>query len=102
MRRQRTRVVWSAQAVADLREIAAYIREYSPRSARRIRQEIKNATRRLELFPLSGRFMPELPDGPYREVIVRDYRILYESTEAHVEILTVVHGTRDLPALLSP
>jgi toxin ParE1/3/4 len=90
------RIVWSAQAVADLREIAAYIGQHSPRSAQRTRLRIRNATRRLIRFPFSGRIVPEFPADHYREVIVGDYRIIYEPTDEQVEILTVVHGKRDL------
>jgi toxin ParE1/3/4 len=94
------RIVWSAQAVADLQEIAAYIRQHRPRSAERMRQQIRNATRRLARFPLSGRTVPEFPAGPYRELIVREYRIIYEATGQQVEILTILHGKRDLPSSL--
>jgi addiction module RelE/StbE family toxin len=75
------RIVWSARAVADLRAIAAYIRQDSPGAARRITQQLRNVTRRLTRFPLSGRIVPELAKGPYRELIVRDYRIIYRLTD---------------------
>jgi addiction module RelE/StbE family toxin len=93
------RIVWSDRALADLREIAAYIREQSPGSARRVRQQIRDATRRLARFPLSGRVVPELHAGGYREVIVREDRIIYRVTADDVRIVTVVHGKRDLPSL---
>ena len=93
------RVVWSAQAVEDLRQIVAYIREQNPGAARRIGRQIRDAARRLQRFPLSGRFVPELGEGLYREVIVRDYRIIYRAGQEIVLILTVVHGRRDLPSL---
>lgn len=99
MGKRKAKIVWSAQALENLRDIAAYIRQYNPRAARRIRQQITDATRRLAQFPLSGRIVPEFPDDNYREVIVRDYRIIYEPTQGKVEILTVVHGRRDLPSL---
>ncbi|HLK58762.1 MAG TPA: type II toxin-antitoxin system RelE/ParE family toxin [Chthonomonadaceae bacterium] len=99
MERRPLKIVWSGQAMTDLREIAAYIRHHSPKAAQKIRQTIKEGTRRLQLFPLSGRIIPELPEAHYREIIVRDYRILYEPTEDRVEILAVLHGSRDLPSL---
>lgn len=43
--------------------------------------------------------MPEIGSEPVREVIVGDYRVIYEVTETQVEILAVVHGSRDLPSL---
>ena len=38
-------------------------------------------------------------DRGLREVLVRSYRIIYDPTADRVEILTVVHGSRDLPSL---
>ena len=80
----------------DLRSITAYIRQHRPEAARRVRQEIRTATRRLARFPLSGRTLPESPTGPFREIIVRDYRVLYEPGPDRVDILAVIHGSRDL------
>jgi plasmid stabilization system protein ParE len=53
----------------------------------------------LARFPLSGRVVPELHLSDYREVIVREYRIIYRLTAEDVLIVTVVHGKRDLPSL---
>jgi addiction module RelE/StbE family toxin len=97
--RRPVRVIWSSQAVQELQEILEYIRRDSPQAADRIRQEIRNGTRRLARFPLSGRLLPEFPDSGLRELIVRSYRIIYDPAADQVEILTVVHGSRDLPSL---
>jgi plasmid stabilization system protein ParE len=64
-----------------------------------VRQEIMSATRRLADFPLSGRVVPEVGTEEYREIIVRDYRIIYRATVQQVRIVTVVHGRRDLSSL---
>ena len=54
------------------------------------------ATRRLELFPRSGRAIPEAEDDQLREVIHRSYRIMYyvDDEEEEVLILTVLHSSR--------
>jgi addiction module RelE/StbE family toxin len=93
------RVVWSDRALTDLRDIVAYIRQHNPSAARRVGHRMRNATRRLARFPLSGRMVPDLPSGDYREVIADQYRIIYRVTEGEVRIVTVVHGARDLPSL---
>ena len=102
MARRQTRIVWSARAVEDLHEVVGYLRQHSPRSARRIAHQIRAATRRLARFPLSGRMVPEFETATLREIIVRDYRIIYRPIEGQVEVLTVVHGSRDLTALPPP
>jgi toxin ParE1/3/4 len=100
VRKRQTKLVWSARALNDVRRIGEYIRRDNPGAARRLAQQIKSAARRLTQFPLSGRTLPEFPDASYREVIVRNYRIIYEPVGGDIEILTVVHGMRDLPSLL--
>lgn len=95
-------VVWSAQALSEVREIVSYIRRDSPAAAQRVGRRLKESTRRLAEFPLSGRIIPELPDYDFREVIVGAYRIIYEVQEDRVEIFTVIHGSRDLPTLFLP
>jgi len=91
----KARVVWTEKARQDLREIIRYLRRYSSEAAERISQQIVEATRRLEDFPLSGRVVPELAETGFREVIVGDYRVIYEAMEDDtVEILSIVHDRR--------
>jgi toxin ParE1/3/4 len=99
VRRPGIQVIWSPQAVQELRAAIEYIRHDSPQAADRVRREIRNGTQRLARFPLSGRLLPEFPESGLREVIVRSYRIVYDLSADRVEILTVVHGSRDLPSL---
>ena len=63
---------------------------------------LPSCARRLARFPLSGRVVPEFPTGSFREVLVGNYRIIYEPAERQVEILTIMHGARDLTALPPP
>jgi len=95
------RVLWSPQALADVRDIVDYIRKDNVEAAARVGNRIKVSTRRLADFPLSGRVVPELPDYGFREVIVGAYRIIYEVVDDQVQILTVVHGSRDLPSIFT-
>jgi len=93
------RVVWSWHAREDLRRIVDYVRADQPAAARRLGQQITHATRRLDQFPLSGRVVPELPGLEFREIIVGNYRVIYEVAEEQVEVLAVIHGMRDLPSV---
>ena len=62
---------------------------------------IKTKVTRLELFPESGRVVPEFPSGGLREVLVDDYRSIYRvvTPRTRVEILAVRHGSRRLESL---
>ena len=92
------RIVWTDKARRDLRQIVRYLCRYSPQVAEEIGKQVTAATRRLGEFPLSGRAVPELPDAGLREVIVGNYRVIYEPTENDtVEILSVLHSRRLVP-----
>ena len=89
-------VRWSSQARKDLESISDYYREVSAFYAERFEEQVFEATRRLEVFPRSGRVIPEAEDEQLREVIYREYRIMYhvDKTEEEVLILTVLHSSR--------
>ncbi|MBX2819921.1 MAG: type II toxin-antitoxin system RelE/ParE family toxin [Rhodothermaceae bacterium] len=52
-------------------------------------------TRKLEAFPRSGRMIPESEDDQLRELIYREYRIMYHVGDKNEEvlILTVIHSS---------
>jgi toxin ParE1/3/4 len=60
-------------------------------------EQIIQSVDRLELHPRSGRAVPELGQPSIREVIVRNYRIVYQLAGGEVFILTIFHGARSFP-----
>jgi len=65
-----------------------------PMAAERFRRKCEDALRRLEEFPESGRMIPEFPELPHREVIVRPYRFFYRTSGDSVWIVAVWHGAQ--------
>ncbi|MCK4516977.1 MAG: type II toxin-antitoxin system RelE/ParE family toxin [Spirochaetaceae bacterium] len=92
------RVVWSDQAITDLREIRDYIGRDSSDAAFRTVRRIFSHDSQLRRFPESGRIVPEYETAEVREVIEGNYRILYTIECQEVWILAIVHGSRQLPA----
>lgn len=91
------KVEWSELARDDLRALQAYIARDSPLVARQFIQRIIAAVDRLRDFPEIGRQVPEAKSPDVREVIFRDYRIIYELYRPdRVVIHSVIHGRRDL------
>lgn len=80
------RVRRSVEARADLRVARSYVAQYSVVRADELIQTLRNVTARLGLFPLSGRQVPERNVEWLREVIHRDYRIMYDYREARGEV----------------
>jgi toxin ParE1/3/4 len=71
-----------------------YIRIDNPTAARRFRQKAEKVLRRLEDLPLSGRSIPEFPDLPHREVIVKPYRFFYRAIGKTVWVVAVWHSAQ--------
>lgn len=90
------KVIWSEQALLDVEHIRDYIAQDSPAYALPFIERLLQATRRLPQFPLSGRLMPEANRPDIREVIYQGYRIVYRTGTQTIEIVMVVHGSRDL------
>ena len=57
-----------------------YIHRENSQSAIALRRKVEERLRRLERFPGSGRRIPEFPDLPYREIIVKPFRFSIGST----------------------
>ena len=57
-------------------------------------------TRMLEQFPRMGRMVPEIGDEAMREVIYRNYRIVYvvDREDEEVEVLTIFHSSQQFGA----
>ena len=95
-------IAWAGPALEDLRQIYLFIARDSRQYAGIMVRRIRTAVSRLGDFPQRGRVVPEFPDGPYREVLVGQYRVVYHHLEDRdmVLVLAVVHGSRLLPPLI--
>ncbi len=88
------RIVWTDDAINDVRSIFEFIADDAPFRAAIFIDELIEYTDRLENFPLLGRIIPERSDPLYRELLFRDYRIMYRVQDSLVEIIYVYHGAR--------
>lgn len=91
-------IAWAESASDDLAEIASYIGKDSEFYAAAVVRELIEAARSLDLFAQRGRVVPEYRDPSIRELLVRDYRLVYEVSEVAVNVLRIVHGAKPLPA----
>jgi len=71
-----------------------YIHRENPSAAVTFRQKTEKKLSRLKEFPDSGRLLPEFPDLPFREVIVKPYRFFYRVKDKTVWIIAVWHGAQ--------
>ena len=88
------KVSWTDQAIEDVEAICKFIARDAPPYAKIFAQRVFTIVGRLASFPHSGRMVPELRREDIREIIYRDYRLIYRLSEDEVEILTVHHGAK--------
>ncbi len=87
-------VLWTEPALDDLTAIRNYIARDSETYATDFADSILAAVERLNEFPRMGRVVPEADSAHIRELILRDYRIIYRLGQNVVHFLAVIHGYR--------
>jgi len=93
------KIHWSGIAEADLDDIYDYIARDVPYYAELFVDTLIEVTDRLEDHPRMGRTVPEADyRDDVRELIVQGYRIIYRLQTEQLQILTVIHGSRNLAA----
>ncbi len=91
------KVNWTFKALEDIDEIAEHIAEYSSRYASQLIEDFFKKGDLLSNFPRMGRVVPEMRNRDIRELIHKNYRIIYYIIDAsHIDILTVHHSSRPL------
>jgi addiction module RelE/StbE family toxin len=83
---------WARRARRDLHEIADFIAREKPKAAARWVNRIIDAVERVAVFPNSGRAVPEIGRDDIREIILEDYRIVYQIYDDRIIVLTVFEG----------
>lgn len=91
------RLRWTKKAQKDLKEIGRYIATDNPQAARQWIAHIKERAKKLIETPRAGRVVPEIEREDIREVIERNYRIVYKVGEKTVDILAVFEAHRLFP-----
>lgn len=86
----------------DITNIYNYIARNSLKYANETVNNIYSRIAELENFPYLGRYVPELSDKQYRELLYKNYRIVYSVSEKtnSVNIHFVIHSKQDFNELL--
>ena len=92
-------VVFSPSAKRDLENIGDYIARDNPRRALSFVSEIQNRCQKIATMPEAAPLREDLlPD--VRMVTYGNYLILYRTDHQEVRIERILHGARDINALL--
>ncbi len=84
-------IIWSPLAVDRLAEVAGYIAQDNPTAAEKWVSDIFKRVENLQRFPEIGRKVPELSRHDIREILLKNYRIIYRIENKQLSILTIRH-----------
>jgi len=87
-------IKWTNNALEELDDIANYISKDSPKYAQILIKQVYEMISHLEEFPKFGRKVPEYNDPNLREILFKNYRIIYLIKQNHLEIISIIHGSR--------
>ena len=87
-------IEWSLKAENDLNEVIDYIAQDSLEYALLFYEQVREKVENLIQFPKMGRIVPELDEPTIRELILRNYRIIYRISEKKIQIVRLFHGSR--------
>jgi toxin ParE1/3/4 len=94
------KIIWTPEALADLRGIHEYISRDSETIAANFIDQLLDDVDRLADFPLLGPHIREFKRSRYRHLIVRPYRVVYRVEQEAVVLIAIVHGAQDLKRFL--
>ena len=88
------KLVWTHEALEKLVEIEEYISKDSPAKAEKFINQLIRRAESLSKNPHKGRIVPEFLIPELRELILKNYRIVYLLREDSIEIITVFESHR--------
>ena len=88
------KVFWTKAALRRLLEIEEYISQDNPAAAISFTDKLILLSETLSDNPEKGRIVPELSLDNIRELIHKNYRIVYLIKKHSIDILTVFEGHR--------
>lgn len=93
------RLILAPRAKQDLKRIIQYISCDDPKIAKNFGEILIKKAEVLKTHPEIGRVVPEIKDSKIREIVVKNYRIIYRviSFERQIEILRYWHAARGVP-----
>lgn len=95
------KVIWTDEAIVDLRELVAFIAQDNPIAAVKLGETLIQKSMILAEHPRIGRMLRKSPNDSLRELIVPPYRVIYEIDDqaSAIFIRLLWHGARQEPEI---
>lgn len=91
------KVRWSKQAIEDIHRIQEYYSDFAVNFSIQLLDQIFEKENLIANHPEIGRVVPELNNRSVREIIFRNFRIIYAIFDSErISILTVHESSRPL------
>lgn len=91
------KITWSRRVIQDIYAAAEYHRTFSPSFADALIDRIFEKGALLEAHPLIGRLVPEAKRSDLRELLYKQYRIIYQViSDLEVVVVALHHGSQPL------
>ncbi|MCL6493361.1 MAG: type II toxin-antitoxin system RelE/ParE family toxin [Ignavibacterium sp.] len=88
------KLIWTKEALLRLLEIEDYIAKDNPTTAIEFVDKLISTAEKIVYHPEKGRIVPELSIDKIREIIFKNYRIVYMIKKDSINILTVFESHR--------
>lgn len=91
------KLVWSLESLSRLQDIEDYIAKDNPNEAIKFVNRIIERAESIIQHPKKGRIVPEIAIENIRELLYKNYRIVYQIKSKSIVILTVFEGHKLFP-----
>jgi addiction module RelE/StbE family toxin len=86
------KIFWTKEAILRLQEIQNYISRDNTAAAIEFVNELISVAETISDYPEKGRIVPELSIEKIREVLHKNYRVVYLIKKNSIDILTLFEG----------
>ena len=86
------KIYWTKESLLNLKEIEDFISQDNPNAAIKLIDKLISLVENLIDFPEKGRIVPELSISQIREILYKNYRMVYLIKKNSINILTVFEG----------
>ena len=95
------KVIWTDEAIADLRQLVAFIARENASAAVKLGEEIICKSMLLAAHPRLGRRLRETKSDALRKIIIRPCRLIYDIDDmsSAVRVRVLWHGARQEPKI---
>ena len=86
---------WTGKAQSDLARLYEFLRPVNPTAAARVVRQLVAGAKRILSHPRLGLRLPEFDPRDVRRVLIGEYELRYELTDADIFVLRIFHTKED-------